>query len=261
MTYAAAVNFSRVFPRDASSPTFTQVFDRSICRINPHKTFPGPTSMKVWTPFAMSSCMHGHHLPEPLLGRLHERTMKGRAHGQKFGALGASFVCQFCGALDRSGVPGNHDLLGGIDVGWLANFALRRVVANGRDLPQVHAQDRGHGTHAHRDSFLHVFATVAHRADGVGKRDRSRGDMSGIFSQTVPSYVAGLRNTRFEHTQRRDGHGEDGWLSNLRQPKLVFRALETQLGKFVAEGLIGFFKSLPSDGVLFRQVFAHANGL
>ena len=30
--------------------TFRQVFERSICRISPHKTFPGPTSIKVCTP-------------------------------------------------------------------------------------------------------------------------------------------------------------------------------------------------------------------
>ena len=41
---------SRVFVRLASSLTLRQVFDRSICRISPHRTFPGPTSMNVCTP-------------------------------------------------------------------------------------------------------------------------------------------------------------------------------------------------------------------
>src|ERR1035441_9706708 len=44
--------------------TFRQVFERSICRISPHRTFPGPTSMNVCTPCAISRRMHWSHLTD-----------------------------------------------------------------------------------------------------------------------------------------------------------------------------------------------------
>ena len=57
---------SSVFARDASSPTFRQVFERSICRISPHKTFPGPISTKVCTPSAISRRMLCSHFTAPV---------------------------------------------------------------------------------------------------------------------------------------------------------------------------------------------------
>src|SRR5579872_7559296 len=53
--YAAWEIASTVFANEASSPTFKHVFDRSICRINPQRTLPGPTSMNVSTPCEISS--------------------------------------------------------------------------------------------------------------------------------------------------------------------------------------------------------------
>src|SRR5208337_4358532 len=52
------------------------------------------------------------------------------------------------GALDSAGVPRNHDLLGRIDVGCLANFSLRRILGNFADLVERHPQNRCHRTNA-----------------------------------------------------------------------------------------------------------------
>ena len=41
------VKNSSVFCNDASSSTFNDFFERSIWRISPHRTFPGPTSTNV----------------------------------------------------------------------------------------------------------------------------------------------------------------------------------------------------------------------
>ena len=56
----------KVFASDASSPTFRQLFERSICRISPHKTFPGPISTKISTPCPISRRMHCSHFTEPV---------------------------------------------------------------------------------------------------------------------------------------------------------------------------------------------------
>jgi len=46
---------------------------------------------------------------------------------------------------------------------------LRGFAAKMLDLPEPHAQDRGHCAHAHWYCFLHVFTAVTNRAHGVSK--------------------------------------------------------------------------------------------
>src|SRR5438309_11088452 len=60
---AAVLSISRstAFDKLGSSATFKHVFDRSICRISPHSTLPGPPSTNVCTPLAISNgidCAH-----------------------------------------------------------------------------------------------------------------------------------------------------------------------------------------------------------
>src|SRR5271169_1535627 len=66
---AAVDSCSSAFVSDASSATFRQVLERSIWRIKPHRTFPGPTSMKVSTCCAISRRMHCSHFTEPVTWR------------------------------------------------------------------------------------------------------------------------------------------------------------------------------------------------
>ena len=123
--------------------------------------------------------------------------MERCADRQHLGALGAALVGQFRGALDGGRVAGDHDLLRRIDVGGLADFALRGVVADGGDLVEVHAEDCGHRADADRHRFLHILAAIANRADGVGKAERSGSDVRGIFAEAVSGDVGRLRNPRF----------------------------------------------------------------
>src|SRR4029077_1754572 len=62
-------NCSSVFCSEASSPTFEHGFERSIWRIRPHRTFPGPTSTKRSTPRAISSCIDCCHFTDPVTWR------------------------------------------------------------------------------------------------------------------------------------------------------------------------------------------------
>src|SRR6476620_547667 len=62
-------NCSSVFCSDAASPTFEQGFERSIWRIRPHSTLPGPTSTKRSTPRAINSCMDCCHFTDPVTWR------------------------------------------------------------------------------------------------------------------------------------------------------------------------------------------------
>ena len=65
----------------------------------------------------------------------------------------------------------------------------------------------------------------------------------------------------FQHAQSRDRSGKNRRLRDLGQTQLVLGSLEADLRELVARGLVGFLKSLAGDGIFFREVFAHADGL
>src|ERR1019366_6817442 len=67
---AVAAICASVFCSDASSPTVTQVFERSICRISPHRTFPGPTSINKLAPLLISNRTDRSHLTAPVTWRI-----------------------------------------------------------------------------------------------------------------------------------------------------------------------------------------------
>ena len=135
------------------------------------------------------------------------------------------------------------------------------VRADGCEFLQVHPQNRRHGSDAHRNRLLHVFAAVAHGAHGVGKAERSGGHVRGVFSQAVPGDEAGVHAPFLQHPPGRNRRGQDGGLRDFRHPQLFFRTLKAQLGQLVAEGFVGLIESLPGDGIFFRQFFAHPDGL
>jgi hypothetical protein len=59
----------------------------------------------------------------------------------------------------------------------------------------------------------------------------------------------------------RYGRGQNRWLRNLGQPKLIFGTFKAKRGELVTERLVSLFKCLPGYGILFGKFFAHANGL
>ena len=85
--------------------------------------------------------------------------------------------------------------------------------------------------------------------------------MRRILAQAVAGHKAGLGHVSLENPQRRDRYRENRRLGDLGQAQLLFRSVEAELRQFIAERFIGLFKSLPRDGIVFRQLFAHAHGL
>src|SRR5262252_2589356 len=65
----AAVQRVRAFCNEPSSPTFRQVFVRSIWRIRPHRTLPDPNSRKYSTPWPIKSVMEASHFTAPVTCR------------------------------------------------------------------------------------------------------------------------------------------------------------------------------------------------
>ena len=85
--------------------------------------------------------------------------------------------------------------------------------------------------------------------------------MRGIFAQAVSGDESGLHAFFLQHSPGGDRSGQNGGLRDFRQTQLVFRTFKAQLRKLVAESFIGFFESLPGDGIFVGQFFAHADGL
>jgi hypothetical protein len=138
---------------------------------------------------------------------------------------------------------------------------LRGFAAKMLDLPEPHAQDRGHCAHAHWYCFLHVFTAVTNRAHGVGEGDCPRGNVGRVLSQTMPRQISGLNSCFPENAKCGDGSSKNRGLSNFSQTKLFLRPLPAGLGKTIVEGLIGFFESLPGNRKVVGELATHANGL
>ena len=58
-----------------------------------------------------------------------------------------------------------------------------------------------------------------------------------------------------------DRDGEDGGLGVLRLPELLDGPVETQRRQGEAEGFVCFFKDLPGDGKVLREIAAHPDCL
>ena len=94
---------------------------------------------------------------------------------------------------------------------------------------------------------------IANGANGVGKTECSRRDMSGILSQAVSGDIAGFAMRVLQDAQSRDRYGQNRRLRDLGQPKLIFRAFEADLRELVAEGVVGFFKGLSGQLDISRR--------
>ena len=187
--------------------------------------------------------------------------MERCADGKRFGAFCAALVGEFAGAFDRGRVAGDHNLLRGVEIGGLADFALSGIETNCGDSFETHPKNCGHCAVANGHGFLHVFAAIAHGADGVGERNCAGGNVRGIFSQAVPGDHCGLNAFFREHTPGRNRRGEDGGLRDLGEAELVFGSLEAEVGQFVAERRIGLLEGLAGDGEFRGEVLSHADGL
>jgi hypothetical protein len=73
--------------------------------------------------------------------------------------------------------------------------------------------------------------------------------------------IIGGDSGRGQHSERRDGSGEDGRLRELRQPKLLIGPVKTESRQIEAKGIIRFGKGLLRDRESKGQVAAHADAL
>ena len=169
------------------------------------------------------------------------------------------------GALDGAGVSRDHDLLGRINIGRLANFSVRRVFRNLADLAERHTKNGRHRAHAHGHRFLHILAAISNRPHCIGKGQRAGGHVRRILAQAVPGNIVRnkirLQTFFLQHTPRRHRRRQDGRLRDLGQLQFFFRTFETKLRQLVSERLVRFLKGATSNRVIFGQLFAHANGL
>ena len=122
----------------------------------------------------------------------------------------------------------NNNLLGRIDIRGFANLAVRRIAANCRDLLQLHAENRRHGAHANRDRFLHIFAATAHDTDCVREAQSSGGNVRGVFAQAMTGDESGLETFFVQYAPGRDRRGQNRWLRDLGQAKLILGTFEAK---------------------------------
>ena len=148
--------------------------------------------------------------------------MEWCAHGQQLGTLGPAFVGEFRGAFDGGGMPRDYNLLGRVEVGRIADFALGCVVAYGGNFFHIHAENGCHRAHAHRHGLLHVLAAVSDGTDGISEADSAGRDVGRIFAQAVASDIRRLWHAALQHAQGCDGSRQDRWLCDLCQAELLF---------------------------------------
>ena len=187
--------------------------------------------------------------------------MKGGADGQRNGPLGAGGLGEFARAADRTGVAGDDDLLGRIEVGCGDDLALRGFGQYACEFAVGEFEDRGHGADALRNCFLHVPAALFDQAHGVGKGDGSSRHQSRVLAQAVARHVLRLHPFGFEHPERRHRYREQRRLGVFGLFQLVLRPLETQLGKGESERLIGFREHGGSNRKCVGERFPHAGEL
>ena len=128
--------------------------------------------------------------------------MEGCADVEHDRAFGSGFLAQVGGALHGGGCSGDDGLVGRVEVGGgdhgefgVEGFGLggggqrRELVRHlGTDFGNQrgrHTKDGGHRTFSCGDGLLHVASAVADGAHGVGKAERSCGDVRGVLAERV----------------------------------------------------------------------------
>jgi hypothetical protein len=215
---------------------------------------------------------------EGVLCGLHKGAVEGCADLEHDGALGSGLLAEVGGALDCGGGAGDDGLVGGVEVGGrddgavgVEGFGLggggergELVGDLGADLGDEwcsEAEDGGHGAFAWRDGLLHVLATGADGADGVGEGESAGDDVGGVFAEGV-ACGQGWGDALFgQYTGGCYGDGEDGGLGVLGELELVFGTFEDEFGEGKAEGVVGLFEDGAGGGEVVVEVAAHAYGL
>jgi len=81
-----------------------------------------------------------------------------------------------------------------------------------------------------------VSATPLQDADRIGERERLRRHMRGVLAEAVPGDVVRPQAVRRQHSARRDADRHDRRLLDLRQPEVIFGAVENDLAQRAAPG-------------------------
>jgi len=108
---------------------------------------------------------------------------------------------------------------------------------------------------------LHGAATGLDGADGVGKAERSGGDVGGPLAEGVAGGQGRLDAVLGEDAPGGDADGENGRLGVFGEAQVFLRTFKDDFRERKAEGLIGFGKGLCGDGEASPEFAAHANGL
>ncbi len=178
-----------------------------------------------------------------ILGRLHEAAMEGRGDMQHHRPLGATFLGQRNGPLDRRRRSGDHGLFRSVHIGWLdrRTHLPRGILANGDHgpgcMPRMAAMAPWPAGTACCINCPRRRTVRAARQTRSRRRRRWRSTRRANGRQNNPR----LRQPR-QNAQRRDGRGKDGRLGELSQPQLLFGSVKTELRQVEAESVIGFLE-------------------
>ena len=135
---------------------------------------------------------------KPLLGRLHQRAMERRTHGQRHDALRAKRLRPLARARHGRRAPRDDDLSRRVQVRRAHDVARGGFVAGLRDLVARRARASPPSRRADGHRVLHVAAAPPHDAHGVGERQRAGGDVRRVFAEAVTGDECGRMPRRLE---------------------------------------------------------------
>jgi hypothetical protein len=165
------------------------------------------------------------------------------AHLQRQSATRAGGLGQFDGPGDRSGVSGDHYLIRRIQVRRGHNLASRSFGQERVQLALWQLQQGRHRAHADGNRFLHVFATLAHQTDGIGKIERLSCHQRGVLTQTVPRDEIGLNVLVVEHAPSGHRNRQQRRLHVLGKLERLGRAFETKSGERESQSVVGLVEN------------------
>ena len=201
-------------------------------------------------------------------GRLHQRAMERRGHGEQHGALGALALGDLDGLVHRGLGARRHDLPAAVVVGDLADAAgLGLRFRRDRDARLVvEAEQCRHGALPNGYGGLHGLSTQAKQTRGVRQRKGAGGGERGIFAERVAGDefgVAGEIEPGFglQHAGRGEADGHQRGLGVGGQNEIDLGALEHQGRQLFAERGVDLIEHGAGGGETVCQGFTHAHGL